>query len=460
MATQWGPRRLVVLASALAVPALLASAAAAGAPPAAGRSAAAAATTTGQSSWPTYHHDGERTGVQSMPAASTLTIAWRATLDGAVYASPVLANGGVIAATENDTVYYLRSGSVVWKHHLGAAVQSGTSCPGTIHPLGITSTPVYAPATNTVYVAAELAAPIRHVLYALDAATGGIRWSKRIDPTGSDPAAQLQRPALALSGGNVYAEMGSIGDCGDYHGWVIGVPANGSGSPFWYRTPGTAGGIWSPPGPVTDASGQLLTSVGNGGATSAGQPYDFSDSVLRLSSGLARLDYFAPAVWADDNARDLDLGSNAPARVHLSSGTFVVIAGKRGVAYLLHDPQLGGIGGQIASLAGCAAYGGDAVVGSVAYLPCSDGVRAVQVTATGLTFRWHAAPAGSPVVGGGLVWTIDAKAGVLYGLSPSTGAVVRTISVGATSRFATPALQYDGHILVPTLTGVVSVAGG
>jgi outer membrane protein assembly factor BamB len=169
-------------------------------------------------------------------------------------------------------------------------------------------------------------------------------------------------------------------------------------------------------------------------------------------------------VWPDDNARDLDLGSNGPARVHLTpgdpAGDRVVIAGKRGVVYLLRDGSLGGIGGQLASLTGCAAYGGSAVSGSVVYLPCSDGLRALKVTATGLRFLWHAAPAGSPVVGGGAVWTIDPEAGVLYALSPSTGAVLRRVSVGRTSRFATPALRYDGHVLVPTLDGVVSVSGG
>ncbi|MFL6140181.1 MAG: PQQ-binding-like beta-propeller repeat protein [Frankiaceae bacterium] len=421
-----------------------------------------AASASGTSTWPAYHHDGERTGVATgMPAVGPLRIAWRLKLDGAMYASPILANGGVLAATERDSVYFVKQDKVVWHRSLGTPVTSGLPC-GNIDPLGITGTPVYAASTNTVYVAAELAGPVRHALFALDAGTGRTRWYKSLDVPGLTPSVQQQRPALALSHGNVFVAMGALaGDCGAYNGWVIGVHADGSGSPFRYKTPGTEGGIWTPPGPVTEGDGSLLVSVGNGGATSASDPYDYSDSVLRLSATtLARLSSFSPSVWRDDNAGDLDLGSNGPARVHLSAGDRVVIAGKRGVVYLLRDGNLGGIGGSLARLSGCAAYGGSAVSGSVVYLPCSDGVRALQVGASSLRFRWHASPAGSPVVGGGAVWSIDPSGGTLYALSPSTGAVLRHISVGTTSRFATPALRYDGHVLVPTLDGIVSVAGG
>jgi PQQ-like domain len=417
---------------------------------------------SGTSTWPTYHHDGERTGVQrGMPAVGALRVAWRATLDGAVYASPILANGGVIAATENDSVYFLKAGKVVWHRKLGTPVTSGLPC-GNINPLGVTGTPAYVPSTNTVYVAAELASPIRQVLFALDAGTGRTRWYKSLVVAGLKPSVQQQRPALAVSHGNVFVAMGALaGDCGAYNGWVIGVHADGSGSPFRYKTPGTEGGIWTPPGPVLESDGSLLVSVGNGGATSAGDAYDYSDSVLRLSATtLARLSSFSPSVWRADNASDLDLGSNGPARVHLSVGDRVVIAGKRGVVYLLRDGRLGGIAGSLARLSGCAAYGGSAVSGSVVYLPCSDGVRALHVGASSLRFTWHASPAGSPVVGGGAVWSIDASSGTLYALNPSTGAVMRHLSVGPTSRFATPALKYDGHVFVPTLTGIVAVAGG
>jgi hypothetical protein len=72
--------------------------------------------------------------------------------------------------------------------------------------------------------------------------------------------------------------------------------------------------------------------------------------------------------------------------------------------------------------------------------------------------RWHAADSitGSPVTGGGRIWTLDPGAGVLQGLDPISGASVAQVSVGMTSRFATPAL-YGNKVLVPTLTGLTVV---
>ena len=69
---------------------------------------------------------------------------------------------------------------------------------------------------------------------------------------------------------------------------------------------------------------------------------------------------------------------------------------------------------------------------------------------------WHASPAGSPVVGGGRVWSLDAGGGVLYALNPATGQVLRHASVGVTSTFATPAL-YGHKVFVPTLRGLTVV---
>ena len=107
----------------------------------------------------------------------------------------------------------------------------------------------------------------------------------------------------------------------------------------------------------------------------------------------------------------------------------------------------------------CLSLGGSAVDGNVVYLPCVDGVRAVRVDSAGtLHVLWHASGpvAGSPVIGGGRVWALDQNAGVLHALDPATGKTLEQVSVGETSRFATPAI-YRSLVLVPTLTGVVNV---
>ena len=60
----------------------------------------------------------------------------------------------------------------------------------------------------------------------------------------------------------------------------------------------------------------------------------------------------------------------------------------------------------VLATASAAAFGGAAVDGSVVYLPCTDGVRAVRVDDAGkLHVLWHATMTinGSPVVGGGFI---------------------------------------------------------
>jgi outer membrane protein assembly factor BamB len=71
---------------------------------------------------------------------------------------------------------------------------------------------------------------------------------------------------------------------------------------------------------------------------------------------------------------------------------------------------------------------------------------------------WHAPSniTGSPVLGGGRVWSLDPDGGRLYDLSMSTGKVYGSVSVGQTSRFATPSI-YGRDVRVPTLQGVVDV---
>src|SRR4051812_10561306 len=96
--------------------------------------------------WPTYHGDATRSGfARTMPTASgTPHVITTYPLDDRVYASPIVINGRIVAATENDTVYALQAGHVVWKRHLGTpAPQSQLPC-GNIFPLGITGTPAYA----------------------------------------------------------------------------------------------------------------------------------------------------------------------------------------------------------------------------------------------------------------------------------------------------------------------------
>jgi hypothetical protein len=403
--------------------------------------------------WTTYHRDVGRTGFDpgATRASRRLTPAWRAVLDGAVYAEPLVVGGLVIAATEGGSLYGLRDGRVVWRRHVGTPAPLATLPCGNIDPLGITGTPIYDQSTRLVYAVARLTRPDRHVLVAVDPKTGAERWRRSIDPPGSHPRVEQERGALTVAGGRVWVPFGGLfGDCGPYHGYVVGARLDRTGGLAVYQTPSSReAGIWTPPGPTVDRAGHLYVSVGNGASTAP--PYDGSDSVVELA-GTRRVSFFAPRGWADENAGDVDLGSQGPALV----GRYVFIAGKSGTAYTLRAGRLGGIGGEVDSAPICRSFGGTAVSGDVVFVPCTDGVRAVRVSAGGrMSVAWHAPTevAGSPVLGGGAVWAVEAAAGRLHQLDPGTGRDVTNIATGPLSRFATPTLA-GRLVVVGTLSGV------
>lgn len=408
--------------------------------------------------WTTYHRDNIRTGyLANEPDPQNLRHAWSTSLDGAVYAEPLVVNGRLLVATEGDSLYSLdaRTGQVQWHTNVGSPIPGSQLPCGDIDPLGITGTPVYDPGTGLVFAVAEISGPA-HLLVGVDIKTGQVRVRRLVDPAGMIPVTQQQRAALALSRGMVYIAYGGLdGDCGNYHGWVIASRTDGQGGLLTYRVPTPReGGIWATPGPAVDAAGHLYVAVGNGEATSGG--WDHSDSVLKLTPTLQLEDGFAPQQWQQDNAGDSDLGSMGPV---LLPGGLVYANGKSGLGYLLHADNLGGVAGQALVQQVCTPYGGAALVGSVMFIPCTDGLQQVQVgPGVRLTLGWKAPSKvmGSPVVGGHTVYSLD-PGGTLYALDTENGRVRATVQVDGTSRFATPTL-YGGHVFVGTLTGVVAMA--
>jgi len=410
--------------------------------------------------WPTYHRDNTRAGVVTgAPNPQRLTEAWRQSLDGAVYAEPLVVSGRVVVATEANSLYALaaRTGQIQWRTTVGTPVRLADLPCGNIDPLGITGTPVYDPHTGLVFAVAEIGGPA-HVLVGVDVQTGAVKVRRSADPPGMAPGAQQQRAALALAGSRVYIAYGGLyGDCGNYHGWVVAAQTDGHGPLLAYQVPTTReGGIWAPSGPALDAAGALYVSVGNGEATSGS--WDHSDAVLRLSATLQLEDGFAPATWPQDNAADADLGSTGP--LLLPNG-WVFAAGKSGQGYLLHAGALGGVDGQAWAGVICSAYGGAAALGTSLFVPCADGLRQAQLDPAGqLTLGWQAPRqiSGSPIVGGHTVYALDPH-GTLYALDSATGAVRASMAIGPTSRFATPTLAGD-QVLIGTLTGVSAVTIG
>jgi outer membrane protein assembly factor BamB len=397
--------------------------------------------------WPTYHADNSRSGYAPFPNFTSAFCEWRSVrLDGLVYAEPLVYANSVYVATESNSLYSLNAstGVVIWRTNLGPPVR-GSSLPcGDIDPSGITGTPVIDSSSRLIYVVAFLNPP-HHVLFAVRLDDGKVRFQQQADPEGADPDVQQQRAALSLASGYVYVPYGGLfGDCGDYHGWVVGLRVDGSGGNVSYQVPTSReGGIWAPSGAAIDSSGNLYVATGNGASSST---LDHGNSVIELSPSLRELDYFAPSNWAQLNRADLDLGSVGPALI--SNGTIFQI-GKEGVGYLLNASTLGGVGGQLFSMGVCAgAYGGVAYSQQQVFVPCTNGLFAVKVDGASFQVVWHSNSffAGPPIVTGGAVWTID-RSGTLYAFSLDGKEIFR-FSVAGAVHFATPS-SGAGGVFVP-----------
>lgn len=397
-------------------------------------------------------------GSAEPPAPSSPAVSGISTvkLDGPVYGKPADGGDRVFAATENDTIYALSptDGSVMWSKHVADPFRPH-GC-GNILPLGITGAPVYDPASHVVYAVAEDSSA-HHILYGLDAADGHTVSHVTIDPPVGDRDFLQQRSALTLWHGHVFAAFGGLfGDCGTYTGAVASVDTASSSvnppSVNWFEASSSGrGGMWAP-GAAAVGTDRLYFSIGNGDAVQPGQPFDGTDSVVALDENAKRVDFFAPASWAADNAADADLGSMNPV---LAAGR-VIIAGKSGQGYVLDPVHLGGISTGT-SFRACAAFGAAAVRDDVVYLPCADGTRAFRVGSQ-VTALWHAAHAnGQPVLSGGRIWVTDYDNGVLSSLDPATGAAVRQIPVGALPHFATPT-PVGTKLFLGTANGVAVIS--
>jgi outer membrane protein assembly factor BamB len=438
---------------------------------AAGGPAAAAVSPgpAGGTAWTVYHDGPAGTGVApDVTSVNTTSRAWTSpALDGQIYGEPLVFDGRVYVATENDTVYALNasSGARVWSAHLATAVPATDLPCGDITPtVGITGTPVIDPSRREIFVVADEVvngAPA-HVLTGLDTATGKTEMTEHVDPAGANTAALLQRTGLTLDDGRVvFAMGGNFGDCSTYKGRVIAAPETG-GKPAIFTVDAGAGesqgAIWmGGAAPVVDGAGHIWVSAGNGSVYSSSHAYDDSDSVLELSATMRLLQYFAPSNWPVNNSQDLDM-STAPAL--LPDGQ-VILAGKSRIVYLLDGAHLGGIGHQQATLADACPEdidGGIAMVGMTVYLPCRTGIVAVRAAQSppALHLLWSSGTGGGPaIVAAGLVWTIG-QDGTLYGLDPATGKIRQQAPIGSVANhFPTPSVA-DGLMLAPAANDVVA----
>jgi outer membrane protein assembly factor BamB len=327
----------------------------------------------------TYHGDNSRSGRYVVPELSwekarsiQLDRNFNARVAGAMYAQPLYwrapdaGSGTLFTVTEDDVVQALdaMTGKELWRRVVGHPVRASALPCGNINPLGITGTPVIDPATATIYfdAAVERENGPRHEMFALSAKDGSVLPGWPVDVADAlqrsglqfDPRVQNQRSALTLVDGMLYVAFGGhFGDCGNYHGWVVGISTHDPSKLVSFETRARGGGSWSPGGPSAVGRNIYFATGNTFGASS----WSDGEAIFRLGADLHRSDdkrdYFAPSDWKALDARDADLGGSNPLPLNIpgtgDEQALILALGKDGKAYLLARNNLGGVGGQQAA---------------------------------------------------------------------------------------------------------------
>ena len=109
--------------------------------------------------------------------------------------------------------------------------------------------------------------PNKHFIYSLNVDTGATNagWPVDVNATASYngipfvSVPQEDRGALALVNGIVYVPYsGYFGDCGSYHGWVVGVNISNPASVGGWATTAIGGGIWGHSGVASDGTNMFV----------------------------------------------------------------------------------------------------------------------------------------------------------------------------------------------------------
>jgi len=333
----------------------------------------------------TQHNDNSRSGANlnetslntSNVKVSTFGKLFGIPVDGFVYAQPLympsvnLPNLGthniLFVATAHDTVYAFDAdtGAQLWQKSLGTPVPSSViNTPNILVEVGIISTPVIDPSTNTLYVVAKTYENSVQIfrLHALDILNQGaeklggpIQISAQYPGSAAQndgaghvlfvAAKENQRAALTLVNGVIYVAFASHEDYTPYHGWVLAYGAANLQQLATYNTTpnGGAGGIWmGGQGLVADSNNNVYCLTGNSVRATETSVGDYGESFLKLGlsgNALSVLDFFKPFNYDALNAVDTDLGSGGA--VAIPGTVYITGVGKQGVLYLVNTNNMG-----------------------------------------------------------------------------------------------------------------------
>jgi outer membrane protein assembly factor BamB len=453
----------------------------------------------------TQHHNNlSRSGLYIDPAFTTANVAglardlaFNGSITGEVYAQPLYIEGGpgglavVVVVTESNSVYALNAtnGTIVWQTQVAPPVQSGVLPCGNITPTGITGTPVVDLPSRALFFDALTEQPgttnVEHLVFSLNVDTGSVNpgWPLNVNNNAFYGSmqfvslAQGERGALTIIGANLYVPYGGLnGDCGSYHGWVVGMPLiNPSNNVMAWATTANGGGAWSVGGLASDGV-NVFVATGN---TFNVTTWSGGEAILNLTPSLAlngTTDYWAPTNWTNLDAKDLDIGGSGPLLVNVPGATpsnLVVALGKDGNAYLLTRTNLGGVSAPVAQLA---VGSGKPIVQAAATYQTTNGTYVVFANSNNLyallisasspptiTSEWTAVEngKGSPFVtttdgtNNVVVWGIGTQGSQrLYGFDGDTGATV--FAGGGTNELMANTRNYNTGLVA---RGRIYVAG-
>jgi hypothetical protein len=388
------------------------------------------------------------------------------TISGNVYAQPLYIENApsrramVIVVTESNNVYALdgSTGTIIWQRNVGTPITSGLPC-GNINPLGVTGTPIVDLASRSLFFDAETTpspGTFKHMIYSLNVDTGTINAGWPVDVNaavpGFDSSVQSQRAALGLVGNILYVPYGGrFGDCGNYHGRLVGVPTNNPGSVMSWATTATGGGVWGVGGVASDGTNPF---VATGNTFSTGGVWKGGEAIIRFQPGPiftgSPSDYWAPTNWLSLDNGDIDLGGSGPVLLDVPGATpssLVVALGKDGNAYLLDRSNLGGVSTPVASLH----VSSSAIIQAAATYSTSQGTYVVFRASSSLLSAFRINPTNPPTITS--VWSVT-QSGVGSPFVTSTDGTNNMVvwSVGASGDQRLHG--YDGD------TGAVIFAGG
>jgi hypothetical protein len=161
----------------------------------------------------------------------------------------------IFVATDHNHVTAIdaTTGAQLWDVIVGPmVVLTNLPCPMSF-PFGIMTTPIIDLPSRTMYVDSFQTiggTTQKHYVYALSIDDGKTMPGWPVDVAAKVPGFnatdQNNHGALTLMNGTLYLPYGPVnGDCGNYHGWVVGISTTDPTQVEAYSTTANRGGIWT-----------------------------------------------------------------------------------------------------------------------------------------------------------------------------------------------------------------------